>query len=582
MKQGYLVCAGPVDAQVHLPRALLSSLARHGIAERWRGHRLALYAQDDLPVLPFEDRSGFLIGHLFDGAGTLVQGELAAGLSIAGAEELSEQYWGSYAAFADDGRGFAALRDPSGGLPLYRVRTGGAHFFTSVPHLLVDCGLINAELDWQAVGRSLTRHASRRSDTALRGIEELLPGELLDLGPDTQTVQRIWDPWRHARSSPGAMKAQVAVLEQVLGSTLAAWGRTTVRPLIELSGGLDSAIIAAGIVAAAPDAELITFAAASGDPDEIAYARAIAGHLGRPLEIVHPRVEDVDLTRSLSCNLPRPNARAFTQAADAQSLGHARTIGADAFVSGGGGDDVFCYLRTILPAVDRLGAEGVGGMMRTARDIAIMTHSTVWDAFGRIARRLARGGPTAARADHRLIDQTYLADEVADRPQDSAVEPRDRRLPPGKAEHVEAVLTIHNYLEGHARSAFAPILSPLLSQPIVECCLAVPTWHWCDRGRNRAVARSAFAGRLPRIAIERRSKGSFDGFCARLVHVNRALIGEMLIDGRLAGQGIIDCKAIASALAHPSPSAATVSRILTLVDVESWVQGWATRPTPGD
>src|SRR3546814_2432537 len=70
-----------------------------------------------------------------------------------------------------------------------------------------------------------------------------------------------------------------------------------------------------------------------------------------------------------------------------QSLRHARAIGADAFFSGGGGDDVFCYLRTVLPAIDRLRIEGFRAMLETTGDIARTNHANIWDALLKVARR---------------------------------------------------------------------------------------------------------------------------------------------------------------------------------------------------
>jgi asparagine synthase (glutamine-hydrolysing) len=152
---------------------------------------------------------------------------------------------------------------------------------------------------------------------------------------------------------------------------------------------------------------------------------------------------------------------------------------------------------------------------------------------------------------------------------------------PGKAAHVRAIATLLNHLEGHGRAAFAPVLFPLLSQPVVEFCLAVPSWHWCEGGRNRSLARGAYAGRLPAAVIERRSKGAFDGFCARLFERNRACVGEMLLEGMLAGQEIIDRGAAEAAVRNPAPSAELVMRLLALVDVEAWLQSWSRlRPAP--
>lgn len=570
MTDHFLAYAGPNVGAGEPPRLLVEALRRYGCTERWRGDGLVLFATEQVPLQPTCDGSGVVLGHLFGVKGALVDGRVEADLRPDGARRFIDAYWGSYVALCRDQEAVRALRDPSGGLGCYHACLQGSHYFTSLPHLLIDCGLLVAEIDWEAVACSLTHHSMRTPGTALRGIDEVLPGSLQTFGRDGASISEPWDPWRHAAREPQGHAAEV--LEEVLCSTLGAWGRCTRRPLIEISGGLDSAVVAAGIALRAPRASLITFAAALGDPDETAYARAIADRLGLPLEISVPRIEDVDLTRSLSADLPRPNARAFTQAMDARSLDHARAIGADAFLSGGGGDDVFCYLRTILPALDRYRAEGVRPMLRTARDIAIMTHSTFWEALPRIVRRLAHGCSSKSPLDVRFLHGDFCGGiDLGER---AARDPER----PGKAEHIRGVRTIHNYLEGHARARFAPILSPLLSQPIVECCLGIQTWLWCDGGANRAVARRAFSGRLPQAVIQRRSKGSFDAFCARLLYLNRKLAYELLVEGRLAAEGIVDREAIMGAMRNPSPPAETVSRLLALIDIESWLRSWISRP----
>jgi asparagine synthase (glutamine-hydrolysing) len=289
------------------------------------------------------------------------------------------------------------------------------------------------------------------------------------------------------------------------------------------------------------------------------------------LEIATPSVADVDLTRSLSRDLPRPNARAFVQAADLQSLRHAQAIGADAFFSGGGGDDVFCYLRIVLPAIDRLRADGWRAMLSTSVDVARMNHATIWDALLKITRRLLRG------SGRKTTDDTFLGEAARDSGTRGYAREIEGGAVPGKVAHVDAVLSIHNYLEGHARAEHAPIYSPLLSQPVVECCLAIPSWLWCRNGRNRAGARDALADRLPKLLLERRSKGSFDGFCAQLLDSRRKLIGDMLVDGILARQGLIDPEGVRSALLDPFPAGETVGRMLALVDAESWASGWDAR-----
>lgn len=569
MTQDYLACLATPGGPGTLSPRLAAAMARRRCIPQTCNGDLILFASADLPVRKIAGGKGYLVGQLFDRHGRPAAADLDLDLSPEGAERMTRRFWGSYVALSCDHGRSRVIRDPSGGLACYHAQIDGGHYFTSLPHLLVDCGLLPASIDWTEVGRSLAQHSARTERTAISGMEELLPGTSLAIGQGSRERGKIWNAWEHATSSP--LEDPAEALRHALASTLEAWGRSLHRPLIEISGGLDSAIVAAGLARASPSASLITFAAAPGDPDETHYARAIADHLGLELAIVQPRVEGVDLTRSLAGDLPRPNARAFTQAADALSLDHGRAIGADAFVSGGGGDDVFCYLRSVLPALDRLRIEGPRAMLTSAMDIAVMNHSTVWEAMYRIARRLARRRPGKSQLDLRFLSDEATAHEVS-----STGEQRCDCLP-GKAEHVRSVLSIHNYLEGHARAGFAPILSPLLSQPIVECCLSIPAWHWCEGGTNRAVARRAFRNSLPRTVLERRSKGHFDGFCAALLEANRELVRSMLLDGKLARQGLLDRQPLEAALGNPFPPAETVTRLLALVDAESWVASWLSR-----
>lgn len=568
MKQMFLACWAPHKAAASMPARLSQALARAGCTECLPIPSLRLFATADLELRTLGN-GGVVIGQLFDAAGQPAPVELDDRLFGLEREAIVDRYWGSYLAMVAAPSRARFLRDPSGGLATYHVTVGQTIYLTSSPHLLIDCAIVDLELDWKIIARSVSSHELRGVETALRGVLELLPGRAMIAGERAEPARPVWDAW--ASACKNRRRDAVPALEQTLTSTLAAWARTARRPLIEISGGLDSAIVAAGVAAAAPSASLLTFAAAPGDPDETAYARALAEHMGLPLEIVRPRVDDVDLTRSMGGDLPRPNARAFVQAADLLSLRRAEAIGADAFFSGGGGDDVFCYLRTILPAIDRLRSDGIQAMLATCADIAVMNHATLWEALWKAARHLARGTAHRRKAERLFLDGGALTQHLA-----ADASPADCAMP-GKAAHVEAVLSIHNYLEGHRRAAFAPIHSPLLSQPIVECCLSIPAWLWCAKGQNRAIARQAFASRLPSILLERRSKGSFDGFCAQLFDRRRKIIAELLLEGHLAKQGLIDREPVGLALRDPFPPPDTIGRLLALVDAESWVASWVDR-----
>jgi asparagine synthase (glutamine-hydrolysing) len=121
----------------------------------------------------------------------------------------------------------------------------------------------------------------------------------------------------------------------------------------------------------------------------------------------------------------------------------------------------------------------------------------------------------------------------------------------------------------------APICSPLLSQPVVETCLRIPTWLWFEQGRNRSVAREAFAGLLPATVIGRRTKAAFDSLGAQIIRRNATELRSMLLDGILVRKGIADPDAIDRAFRGEIADGELVAELLGIADVEAWASGWA-------
>lgn len=117
------------------------------------------------------------------------------------------------------------------------------------------------------------------------------------------------------------------------------------------------------------------------------------------------------------------------------------------------------------------------------------------------------------------------------------------------------------------------MIFPLLSQPVMEVCLAVPSWRWIEGGRDRALARDAFRGRLPEIVNARRSKGGLRSIMVPAFEHARAELSALLCEGRLARQGLIDRNAIRTMLAAPlSADINDYVRVFELADVELWVR----------
>ena len=85
----------------------------------------------------------------------------------------------------------------------------------------------------------------------------------------------------------------------------------------------------------------------------------------------------------------------------------------------------------------------------------------------------------------------------------------------------------------------------------------------------------AFEATLPEQVAWRRSKGSPDAFLVALFESRRQQIRRLLLDGNLAGHGLLDCDALAAYLDDPRPVRGSGHvRILRLVDAEAWSRCW--------
>jgi asparagine synthase (glutamine-hydrolysing) len=546
----------------------------HGLALLHETPTLLVLGDPQLPRILLAGDTGLLIGYAFDRA---TNARIVAPFPAQDepADNLLDQIWGGYVALRTRNATPEVLREPSGTVPCYHLETDDIHVVTSRPDLLLTGNLLQPEIDWTILTQGLVYRDFKAARTPLRGVSEILPGVAARLFPTGLDVSSAWSPWTHvARGDPSMTMSDAGqIVADRLDQCLTAWGNCATSGLTEISGGLDSAIVAAGLARSGAHITGVTYAATRGDPDETPYASAVAAHIRLALEVEHPSIDGVDIAASDADLLARPYARIFARPFDRAAQRIARQIDADMFFGGGGGDNVFSYQRTLSPAIDRIRANGIGrGAWETMGDLAELGETSIWHIAARVAQRIRRPAAPLWRPQAGFLEAQAIADLPP--PQGhpwSEVPPKQL---PGKIAHVAALMRAQNHVEGHERQRMAPMICPLLSQPLMEACLAIPSWLWCSGGRNRAVAREAYADRLPASVIARQSKGTFDSFSARLFVANRDRIRTLLLDGALTKHLPLNRSGIEAALATPLPDGEAIVRLWSLVDAETWARCW--------
>ena len=579
MSPGYVLLVG----ERHNERDLLirQIAERSGLVQAFANHRIVALVGPSCACIAVGE-AGCILGTLFERHGpaetlSTLRPEQAAAIVASEGHSLLGSHWGGYLAAIASEKSATVLRDPSADFPCYFAEAGGFLIFASDAELLVKSGVIGVSIDAEEIGRQLFRAFVPEPTTALRGISELLAGFALRVSSRAAHQQQCWDPWNHVewRDEDGDSAAER--LRRTIQHSVHSIASPHRRVLLSVSGGLDSSIVASCLAGAGIDAVCVTMFTDDPAGDERTFARALCAKVGLELVEREYRVEDVDLDEPIAPNLPRPKDRLQALAFERVHHAVAREVGADAFVTGKGGDHVFGYSQSAAPIADRYLAEGLSrGAFASLIDVCRQTGCSIWDAF-RHAWGLAHSNRSyRVRPNPLFLHPDFVA----------ALGPKDWHHPwldapshalPGKAAHVATILRVQPNLEPSLGTSY-PVLNPLVSQPVVEACLKIPSWQWREGGRDRALVRRAFADVLPPMVLNRRVKGTPGRFAAQLLDQFRSSIRDRLLGGRLAASGIVDAGALDLILAgeRPVPDLERV-RILELVNVEAWIAYWLSR-----
>ncbi|MFH1620387.1 MAG: asparagine synthase-related protein [bacterium] len=191
---------------------------------------------------------------------------------------------GHYAlVYADIARNvLTLLRDPTGGEHLFYVCANNLLLFSVSARPLLAHSLIPRTLDTETATEFLLNgHMLFGSRTLFSGIQQVLPGHLLELSRDAIKLRRHWKPLFEPLQTdpidtPGRLK------QSLVRATKMAIGDDS-QAAVSLSGGVDSAVIAACTVELLGPKNVHAFTYEYQDlshPSEVSCARQLCRHLG--------------------------------------------------------------------------------------------------------------------------------------------------------------------------------------------------------------------------------------------------------------------------------------------------------------
>lgn len=545
------------------------------------GESPRFWTSNNVPMIDLGD-AGRIWGILFSKSSDNALDRLPARAPVGRGHEalahwLVSQCWGGYVALLADGANgtLAVMVDPSGLFPVYRFKTRTHIILASHPDLIFRASRMPAAVSWQKLRFHLYWPELRQCSTCLDGITELGPGELLPIVDDPRAGRRIWRPDDFMPGDASMSLEEAAEqLKHLAVQMVGAWANVLGPVAVAASGGVDSSFICGALKCNDVPFALITVATADPSGDERHFVHILGEYLAVETVSAIYNPSAIDPRETVSKGMARPTRKTFMAALDAALFEAGQTIGAKTIFDGNGGDNLFCFLHSAAPIVDRLRVRGITrGNLSTFLDMCRVTGCDIPTMSRAVVRRLV----TPNRFPFRAADTRLLTISTGDSERPAPLYPwlgTDVAKHSGKRDHLALIMNAQHHSHGLAGNGL-PRFSPLMSQPLLEFCLAIPTWLWCEGGINRALARAAFASELPREIVMRTSKSGPDSFIRRSFVEHRPAIKEMLLDGLLAQNGVIDQLAVETALGTDSSSGdSIIYRLIDLLEAESWARSW--------
>ena len=549
---------------------------------------------------PLPKVAGVILGRVFpknleswssDWAWKVTESEVDAIIQSQG-RSIIDKIWGGYIAFLHDKarRAVYVFRDCSGKIPCYRTRHFGVDILFSDLDDVRALDLPTFTIDFKYVTAFLSASQMQIRATGLNEVTELLAGDCFKSEPGQRSQISLWNPVRIFDLPPiDDFDAAAADVRFTFQRCVDAWSSAFRRISVSLSGGLDSAVVL-GCLRRTRDPESLAcinrYGLGEGE-DERVFARAAAAAAGVKLKHFPFFPNNVSFSSRLyeTAQAAKPTIPwAFTNLNIGYQDFLASDGGTDSIWTGQGGDHLFLQTRSPLGARDYFEINGFNcGLLQAVRD----TRRLSGQPYLATLRSLISTAPIAGtglnaldRSKSAFLSpgaQCAIADDYLTHPWMTDTE----HLPPGRQFQAAALTEVLN--RHRPPPGFQSVYEhhPMLSQPLVELCLRIPSYVHLRAGATRAVEKAAFRDVVPAAILARERKGQTTMSVVECLHRSEAFIRELLMDGVLASEGILNRQAMEPFLNHRRPMRPTDTfPLVSCIAAELWVHTWVNAGAP--
>jgi asparagine synthase (glutamine-hydrolysing) len=414
------------------------------------------------------------------------------------------------------------VRDRLGIKPIYYAVAGDLILFASELKSLLASGLVDTQLDYEAIDAFLSLGFVPGPLTPLAGVRKLMPGHRIVVDPAGYRVEQYWEypkPEPQRLSLDEAADGLLELLEESVKLRL----MSDVPLGAMLSGGIDSSVIVA-LMARQMSEPVKTFSigfAEAGEGNELADARFVADRFGtdhHELELSFAE-QTVDLAE-LVWFMDEPLADLSSLGFLALSELAARNV--TVALSGQGADELLGGYRKHRAAAVAGRWQRVPGPMRSLglaaleRGPARFGRATeTLRAEGAAARLLAMSGNLAPELRRRLV-----RGPLAELNGSTALQVLEQRLGSVADDPLPATLYLDgqlglvddmlHYFDRASMAYSLEVRVPFLDHHLVEYCATIPARHKVHRLDTKHVLKHVARGLIPDRIIDKPKVGFFN------------------------------------------------------------------------
>jgi asparagine synthase (glutamine-hydrolysing) len=420
-------------------------------------------------------------------------------------------------------------RDVQGRRPLHYHRQDRFIAIASMPKGLLALPEIPNEADEEAVAEFLAVLPERTPRSFFRGIERVVPGEILVFERQSARRTQYWqfEPKPLRLRDDEYLEATREMLDRAVSAQLRGAGSKVGS---HLSGGLDSSSVTATAARLmAPKGKVIAFTSAprAGFEGPEFYGRFNdeSGHAAA-LAALYPNIEHVVLRGNRRSPLAALDRNFLLY--DRPALNLCNNVWIEGFLDLAKERDLNVMLIAEFGnmTISYTGLEGLAEMLAGGRLIRLTREAMslrrngmralsigayavgpflprrLWRGINRLAgRRVGIRDWSAVRADR--IGQL----ERAARARGNDLSNANWRDSVAMRKWMYGLIDDGNVLKGQLAGWGIDTRDPTLDRRLVELCLSIPIEQYLKGGQSRALVRRAFADRLPRVIVEETRKG---------------------------------------------------------------------------